>query len=60
MIMHHDYNESLKFQALRQKRRELTIDADLSAIFPTGELNTALLAVKSVKAAGFERLPGLQ
>jgi hypothetical protein len=39
---------------LRQKRRELTIDPDLSANFLTEELNKALLAVKSGKAAGFD------
>jgi hypothetical protein len=37
-------------RALRQKRRELTIAPDLSI----EELNTALLAVKSGKAAGFD------
>jgi hypothetical protein len=41
-------------RALRQKRRELTIDPDLSVNFSTEELNTALLAVKSKKAAGFD------
>jgi hypothetical protein len=41
-------------RALRQKRRELTIDPDLSVNFSTEELNTALLAVKSEKAAGFD------
>jgi hypothetical protein len=46
MTLHHDYNESPKF---RQKRRELTIDPDLSANFSIEELNTALLALKSGK-----------
>jgi hypothetical protein len=46
MKLHHDYNESPKF---RQKRRELTIDPDLSANFSTEELNT----MKTGKAAGF-------
>jgi hypothetical protein len=41
-------------RALRQKRRELKIDPNLSANFLTEELNTALLAVKSGKAAGFD------
>jgi hypothetical protein len=41
-------------RALRQKRRELPIDPDLSANFSTEELNTALLVVKSGKAAGFD------
>jgi hypothetical protein len=39
---------------LRQERRELTIDPDLSASISIEELNTALLAVKSGKAAGFD------
>jgi glycine cleavage system protein P-like pyridoxal-binding family len=34
-------------RVLRQKRRELTVDPDLSANFSTEELNTAVLAVKS-------------
>jgi hypothetical protein len=41
-------------RALRQKRRELTIDPDLFANFSTEELNTDLLVVKSGKAAGFD------
>jgi hypothetical protein len=41
-------------RSLRQKRRELTIDPDLTANFSTKELNTALFAVKSRKAAGFD------
>jgi hypothetical protein len=41
-------------RVLRQKRRELTIDPDLSANFSTEELNKALLAVKSGKATGFD------
>jgi hypothetical protein len=40
-------------RALRQKRRELTIDPDFSSNFSTEALNTALLAMKSEKAAGF-------
>jgi hypothetical protein len=41
-------------RVLRQKRIELTIDPDFSANFSTEELNTALLAVKYGKAAGFD------
>jgi hypothetical protein len=41
-------------RALRQKRRELSIDPDLSTNFSTEELNTALLTVKSGKTAGFD------
>jgi hypothetical protein len=40
-------------RALRQKRRELTIDPDLSANFSIEELDMAQLAVKSENAAGF-------
>jgi hypothetical protein len=40
-------------RALRQKRRELTIDPEISADFSPEELNTALLTKKSRKAAGF-------
>jgi hypothetical protein len=58
MTLHHDYNaeRSMK-KVFRQKRRELTIDPDLSANFSTEELNTALFAVKSGKTEG---LPGIQ
>jgi hypothetical protein len=41
-------------RTLRQKRRESTIDPDLSVNFSTEEPNTALLAVKSEKASGFD------
>jgi hypothetical protein len=41
-------------RALRQKRRELSNDPNLSANFSPEELNTALLTVKSGKAAGFD------
>jgi hypothetical protein len=41
-------------RALRQNRRELSIDPDLSANNSTEELNTALLMVKSGKTAGFD------
>jgi hypothetical protein len=51
--MDQSYVRSTK-RALRQKRKELTIDTDLSAHFSIEELNTALLAVKSRKAAGFD------
>jgi hypothetical protein len=37
-----------------KKRRELSIDPDLSANFSTEELTTALLTVKSGKAFGFD------
>jgi hypothetical protein len=50
-----DHVRSTK-RALRQKRRELKIDPNLSANFSTEELNTVLLAVKSRKAAGFDRV----
>jgi hypothetical protein len=39
---------------LRKKRRELTINPDLSANFSTEKLKTALLAVKTGKATGFD------
>jgi hypothetical protein len=41
--MEQSHLRSMK-RALRQKRRELTIDPDISANFSTEELNTALLA----------------
>jgi hypothetical protein len=37
-----------------RKRRELTIDPELSADFSLEELNTALLTIKPGKAAGFD------
>jgi hypothetical protein len=46
-------------RTLRQKRREMTVDATISADL-LEELSTALQSVKSEKAAGFDGiLPGI-
>jgi hypothetical protein len=41
-------------RSLRERRRELSIDQSLSADFTLAELDMALIAVKSGKAAGFD------
>jgi hypothetical protein len=41
-------------QALRQKRRELTVDILISDEFSVEELETALLSAKTEKAAGLD------
>jgi hypothetical protein len=41
-------------RALRQKRRKLTMNPELSADFSLEELNTALLTTKPGKAAGLD------
>jgi hypothetical protein len=53
VLMDQSHVRSTK-RTLRLKRRELSINPDLSANYSTEELNTALLTVKSEKAAGFD------